>query len=314
MMTRSRQKALHLLVGFACQNDCVFCCDGGFGRFPRTDAARVRSILERNAALESVEFTQHEPTLNPDLVQYVTWARELGFRIISVVTNGRSLGRGTLLERLVEAGLSRVRISLHGDRADVHDRLTRRAGSFDQAVAAIRAVVEMRKQRRLSLTLHSTVTALNVDRLPRMVPFVLAFSPDHYGLNAVFPVDREGENTATYMVRHSQIVDALRRCLPQSPLLPVTLSEIPPCQVLGRLPGAYLGIREDFHLAASPADSPEATSAGGRPGFVFGPRCAPCAARAICDGVSERYAESFGWDELRPLERRPGRIQRPSAG
>lgn len=45
-----------------------------------------------------------------------------------------------------------------------------------------------------------------------------------------------------------------------------------------------------------PRPSPDDDPAG-----TFGPGCASCHVRAQCGGVTARYAERFGWDELRPL-------------
>ena len=161
--TEARYKSLHLRAGYACNNDCVFCCDSAETSALRLAPEVARQMLVDNVSLGTVVFTCHEPTLNPDLVQLVAWAAELGYENVSLVTNGRRLAKGDLAARLVAAGLSTVDISVHGHEAAVHDGITRRPGSFDEAVAGIEAMRDQRARHPLTLKLLSTVSAKLVE-------------------------------------------------------------------------------------------------------------------------------------------------------
>ncbi len=297
----ARTRTLHVRTGFMCQNDCIFCCDYGTGVHGASlDPPYVRHLLEQNVGLGCVEFTAHEPTLNPHLPLWASWARELGYPIISVVTNGRLLGRGDLLARLLAAGINRIQISLHAHTPALHDRMARRRGSFADQLAGVRAVLAARgRDPRLTLHLHTTVTAHNVSELPDIIPFILGLQPDAYGLNCVFLTalaERHADETA---VRYSAIVAQLQRCLPAVKTAPIFVSELPLCQVAGKLAVDYFGLREAFHLAE--ARQPDAPARPAERGFDFGPQCATCALRGACDGVPPAYVARYGWEEFVPV-------------
>lgn len=303
--TEPRYKSLHVWAGYACNNDCLFCCDSTGAGSVRLAPEVVRQMLVDNVALGTVVFTRHEPTLNPDLVEWVAWAAELGYTNVSVVTNGRRLATGDLAARLVAAGLNTVDISVHGHTAALHDRITRRAGSFDQAVAGIRAMVAQRVEHPLSIKLLTTVTGLNVAHLPDLADFAFGFEPDSYGLNAVFLSGAASEHADEVAVDYDRIIASFAACLRPGDHRDLSLSEIPPCRTHGRLPPAYLGVREDFHgvdvddqgRALGPR---EALAPPGR-GFAYRAACAGCGYRSRCDGVPEAYLERYGWEGFDPV-------------
>lgn len=295
-----RKRSLHIITSHRCQNDCVFCSDGGARvRIQRPDPRTVREILERNRGHEVVCFSTHEPTLHPELVTFVAWARELGYPTVSLITNGRTLARDDLVGRLVEAGLDDLHVSIHGHEATVHDAVTRRPGSFDQALAGLDAALALRPARDLVVTAHSTISALNLAALPRMVPFFLDRGVDHYGLNGLFIEGLAVENFDALAVPYPQVADSLARAL-AGPPRPVSVSDVPPCMLLGRIPPWAVGLREDFHMAADEVEGApvpaEAASVVRR--FAYGPPCEACALRTRCDGVAPAYIERYGWDDF----------------
>ena len=63
----------------------------------------------------AVQFAGGEPTLSENLVDYVKWADELGFRHIMVATNGlRFATNPDFLKRLVEVGLKTIYLQFDG--------------------------------------------------------------------------------------------------------------------------------------------------------------------------------------------------------
>ena len=305
--TLDRVSTLQLPIGYTCHNNCVFCCDGGRGRHgPRPDTAVLERILDRNQALGTVVFTAHEPTLNPDLPRLAKHAAEHGFETVSIITNGRRLGRGKLLDELLEAGVNCFHISIHAPAAELHDHITQTPGSFDQAVAGIRAIQKERRQRDVGLVLHTTVTNLNIDIIGQMVPFIGQFAPDAYAMNALFISGRALDNVddvgLDFHTMVDKLADALDGC--DAPF-PVRVSEIPMCQALGRIPNKHLSMREAFHVPPRADDgtflSTEADAI--TRGFVHGERCSSCFARDACDGIPQVYVERWGWDAFRPVTR-----------
>ncbi len=95
-------------------------------------------VLDDLAAVStfSVCFSGGEALEHPNLVELAERARSLGMAV-SVKTGGNRLPE--YVDRLADAGVGIVEISMHGATAEVHDAITGTPGSFDRLVAGAAA-------------------------------------------------------------------------------------------------------------------------------------------------------------------------------
>jgi pyruvate-formate lyase-activating enzyme len=200
-----------LETGLACNNRCAFCpqpplraCGHGF-RDPDTDEMLRRVDQARSAGHDQLAFSGGEPTLRKDLPDLVTHARSAGFTRVSVTTNGRMLSYPQYAQRLLEAGLTGVSVSLHGPDEAVHDALTGVPGSFRQAVAGLARIASLVAGRpgRFDLNTITVLVPGNADRLRETLelagglgatlhvvqPFIL--SRETVGIGERFLLDRD---------------------------------------------------------------------------------------------------------------------------
>ena len=116
-MERSDER-VHIPIGAVCNNNCIFCMeedrDGRYETNSATTDDTVRWITQLNPDTEEVCFTSGEPTTREDLPTFLSWAKELGYRRISMMTNGRRLGHLPYAVALAKRGLNRVYVSIHG--------------------------------------------------------------------------------------------------------------------------------------------------------------------------------------------------------
>ncbi len=102
-----------------------------------------------------VILTGGEPLLRADLEEIIRAAAGAG---MGVDLNSNLLGLDDRrADALVEAGLGEASVSFYGDR-DFHDRFVRRAGAFDEALAACHRL----RERRVDLDVHGPVWAGNL--------------------------------------------------------------------------------------------------------------------------------------------------------
>lgn len=132
-------------------------------------------------------FTNGEPTLNRHLPDAVAAAQDLGFTLIGLITNGRRLADRAYAEALLDAGLNEVTVSAHGPRAEVHDAITGRRGSFDQTRRALQNLQELRRSRSFTFHVNCTLVQRNLPHLPEMVAYVQGFGIDRLNFNVVEP-------------------------------------------------------------------------------------------------------------------------------
>ncbi len=124
-----------------CNERCIHCyAESSPERTEALPRDTVLDLLEDAASLgfQLVQFTGGDPLLCPFLVEAARRARDLGLGV-EVYTNGLAL-RPDLLADLA-ALRADFALSLYGDSAEVHDRVTRVPGSHARTSDAIRRAI-----------------------------------------------------------------------------------------------------------------------------------------------------------------------------
>lgn len=174
---RDVRRNVEINIGKACNNRCVFCLDGMPKKEDRSymDFELMKSEIRRwhEAGHRSLGFLGGEPTTYPKIIQSVAYGREVGFTRIAIATNATKLRLTHFTDRILEAGLTRITISMHGHTASLEDRLTRVPGNFEKKCAAIRYLNEKRAQGYLKdgLSVNIVLNGWNYRYLPKMLRF-----------------------------------------------------------------------------------------------------------------------------------------------
>jgi hypothetical protein len=127
-----------------------------------------------------------EPTLYPGFFALVSLAKKLGYRPITVTTNGRRLADRAFASRFLLSGITDVLVSLHGHEAGVHDGLTRRAGSFDETVSGLRHALRL-KPKRMSVAVNTVLTAENAATIGDFFAFAHGLGVEKVNVQFVTP-------------------------------------------------------------------------------------------------------------------------------
>ena len=160
-------------ITFKCNNHCDFCAQGN-KRDTVTQMTKEqveKDLLDAaSKGADSAVFTGGEPTLHPQLLDFVKFARSHGYRYIQVQTNGRTFLYKDFIEKLRDAGVNQLSPSLHGACAATHDGLTHAKGSFAQTVSGI---LNARKLGMEVIT-NTVVTSKNYKEFPKMASMFAA--------------------------------------------------------------------------------------------------------------------------------------------
>ena len=316
----SRQERVHILTGAVCNNNCIFCMeedrDGRYVTNSATTDEVVRWILDRNRGCEEVCFTSGEPTTNPRLPHWVNWAKQHGVRRISVMTNGRALSYERYAKALVGAGMNRFYVSIHGHEPKLHEGLTRTPQSFDQTVAGIDQIAQL---KRYGVELHTStvVTKRNLPHMGDIYRFLRAHGVDQ----VVFNVMQANGRAHTYFEQifpsYTEIAATAKAFLDEQgrvePQVMAFLVDIPLCTTTA-LPDFNRGYVEAYSHYEPPS------SLGGEEGMgpdgklvqirrsdlddaerQKRPECRQCKYDSVCEGVWGNYLARSGWDEFLPV-------------
>lgn len=158
--------AVLLELTYRCNLDCFFCYNdlGLEGRPLSTE--RYLALLDELAEMEVMNLilSGGEPLAHPDFFGIGRRARDLGF-VVRVKSNGHGL-RGKVARRLKdEVDPYTVDVSLHGARAETHDRQTRVPGSFDRLIDNLPGLLDL----GIRLKINATLTCWNEDEIDGML-------------------------------------------------------------------------------------------------------------------------------------------------
>jgi hypothetical protein len=171
LLAESFPRMLMLQTVSACNSACVFCPHRRFRTsLPQgeMDDELFRRLLAEASEHPEVScinlFLMNEPLLDPRLVERVYMAKRACPQAqISLWTNAVALD-AELAERLLDAPLDSLGISLHAHHAETYRRLTGRR-DFPRVLGNVVNVVEQRLVRRPDLTL--VIRYVSADRLQR---------------------------------------------------------------------------------------------------------------------------------------------------
>ena len=149
-------------------------------------------------------ITGGDPMMRRDLYDILGYAVEKGLRTSLTPTTTRLVTREKL-DRVKEAGVRRVAVSLDGPTAEVHDAFRGFSGSFDIAKEIIKNVAEA----GLSLQINTTVSRYNVDMLDQMAELVERSNVVQWSVFFLVPTGRANAADMISPAQHEEVFNWL---------------------------------------------------------------------------------------------------------
>lgn len=289
-----------LKLTYRCTNRCRFCrVDDHRGVVEDMPLERAVALLReaRRLGVEMILFSGGEPTLRADLSRLIRSATALGLRW-GLITNGRRLAVRDYREALLGLGLAYVHTSLHGARAETHDRIVQCGGHAEvlEALSGLRG-------SGVEVHVNTVITRANLPELDAISDLLARFAPLTHKVCLMEPRGLFEAHEQELIVRpevaaRAAVATARRSRLRQAGTGVWTEVEgFPWCQVPADL-AAGLHTHNIRYLCEGFEDRFYPADHGAR---TFPAPCARCAARESCPGVYVGYAERFGSSGLRPL-------------
>ena len=156
-LQRAQPLCASLELTYRCNWRCVFCYN------PRRHDRRPLSAAEWCAVLDDLRalgtlyaaLTGGEPLVHPEFLALARAVRERAFAL-RILTNG-ALVTEALAEEIAALRPMAVELSLHGAKAETHDRATATPGSFDAMLRGLDRLL----RRNVGVVLKTPLTHLN---------------------------------------------------------------------------------------------------------------------------------------------------------
>lgn len=299
------RRVYELTLGYACNYNCRFCSIAHDKR--KTSKTTVEAIADiaqaRKEGFRTIGFGGGEPTVREDIIRLTEFAGNSGFGTIRVQTNGMMLSYEGFASRIIAAGANYFKFSIHAHKAEIHDRLTRVAGSFDRAVRGLRNARALGARTSVDIVINR----LNYRFLPQYVDY-FALREGVSGIGLIYPV-YEGamkENAVRIGVRMTETLPYIRDAvsLARDILLDRNVVfNIPYCLLEAGyhelIPGSRLNLKVN-----SPGRIEEDVFLGAKGSKVRPAPCSGCPRLDDCGGIWKDYAEIYGLSEIKNRPRR----------
>ena len=257
-----------------------------------------------------------EALLRRDLPALLRHARTLGLGPLGVATNGCALAPEGTLERLIDAGLELVELSIHGHTPELANAIAGTRFTFERQA---RTLAQLQRLGELRVTVNTVICRSNVAVLAEVARYVLSVCPraDAFKLKlaaargrALAPRDESAE-----LLGYDEVALEPVAALLTAAGKPFWFEGFPLCRL-----GAHAHRSHELHLLARDeryfdfdhdGQYPEARDGYFDSGRQLqsrrwpAPSCSPCPLRPICGGVDLGLVHELGLPELATAERAP---------
>ncbi len=301
-------------IGLACNEGCLFCFAD-----PEMWASRPRGTADysnligddwraafrkvRAEGFDELSISGGEPTLHPDLVRMVKYARLLGFKRVELQSNGTLLTEANA-RKLARAGLCSALISLPGHKERVYNALTATRGYFQAALDGIRNLLDA----GVLVSIAHVMCVPNFRDVEGFVEFVGEHFPEVSAVRLLYvqPEGRARRFRGLYPdldALKPRLHAAMQRC--DALGIPFTTDVqcgVPMCVMEG------FEERVDRELLVRPERfwGDDLSSYRYMQGHKRkGERCDDCFFSTVCHGFWQEYLDAYGDNALNPVKATP---------
>ncbi len=294
------EKRVDIKAGFLCNNNCLFCVQAHNKWRGNKTTEEVKSDLEESKKrCNAVVFTGGEVTIREDIFELVSYAKELGYETIQIQSNSRMLSDMPFLKRLVEAGANEFSPAIHGHIPQIHDYLTRAAGSFYQTLKGIKNIRELNQ----SVLTNTVVVKPNYRYLPQIAHLLVKLGVNQFQFAFVHPIGNAKTNFDSMVPVMSLAAPFVHKGL-QIGIdagISVMAEAMPYCMMKGY--ENYISERVIPYTEVKVGDVFEYNHKDSRveESKIKFPQCRQCRYDEICEGLWKEYPEKFGSEEFKPV-------------
>jgi MoaA/NifB/PqqE/SkfB family radical SAM enzyme len=297
-----------IIMGYECNNNCRFCYDGGYKRtLPPMTTRQVKKELREARERDStfVDLLGGEPTIRPDIFDIIRYAKKIGFRTISVTTNGKMFYYRKFTEKMLDAGLNSAVFSIHGHTPELHDYLTRSKNSYKYSTRGMMNIKETSKD--FYICTNTVIIKDNYRHLPKIAENNARLGAD--GMEFIFIHPRGNalkyfDKTVPTLTEISDYLQATVRVGLDRGIKHTLIRYVPMCFMifnLKQLSEFYARGRMREHHVGPEFKDLDVENNRAKNGRVKGPQCVACKYFNICEGIFKEYAERRGFEELVPV-------------
>ncbi len=198
-------KAL-IFVWYNCNESCFFCSAEVKDRkhINYSTLQILKIIHEKRKDNNEVEFIGWEVLIRKDAILLFQFCKKLGYKKISIETNGTKLADFSFFESILQAGVTNLVMSIHGSSPEINDMHTWLKKSFQMKQEALENASILSEKYEFEMFTNYVVTLKNIEDVPRFIGYIQKYT---YLKNYIFafcrPLPLYEETYGEYLVPFS---------------------------------------------------------------------------------------------------------------
>lgn len=295
-------KRADVKVWFACNNHCTFCVqwDKRQKFKPRT-LWEIENILKKefDEWARYVVFTGWEPTVHPNLVESVAYAKKLWFNQIQIQSNGTNFDKIEYVKDLITAWVTEFSPSIHGFYKETHDEQVQTPWAWERV---IQGIIHLKKLWQL-VVINSVITKSNYTEIPKLASLLIKLWVDQFQFAFVHILWTAQKNKMMVVPQKTVIIPYVHKALDlaRNAWIPAFTEAIPYCFMqwyewaIAENIMPETTVHDAEYIIESYADYRWAE------GKMKREECKKCVKYALCEWPWKEYPEMYGWDEFIPI-------------
>lgn len=284
--------AYNLILGRACNLDCVYCYVGDYLP-PLESWAKLKAVVDRAAelGLRKTMYFNAEPTVHPRFLDIARHVRRAGSKVVTLLTNGVKLADPAFVDATAKAGVDAVVFSVDLFEKEPQERLHGRG--FHKYDEVQRGLLNLLERTELPVVVVSVVNEVTIDSLSRNIEVLAGLRDRHKRtIASIMSLMHEPWGGKRDLIRPVDLVKSaakVRKALLHARRLglPALTTGYPPCLLDGCAASAF-----EMYVSEQTLD----LDTGKRRDTDFDrarsacPTCPAGDAFSFCRGVDESYA------------------------
>ena len=225
-------------VWYRCNSKCTFCMvEQQMGELPTVNFEDFQQVLAKILKIglhDRLVLSGGEVTTFDQLEKYIGYAASLNwFKRIQIQTNARRLSNVDYLQRLLDAGLNEVFISMHG-REQAHDDVTMVKGGYKETIRGI----ENLAGKDVNIITNTVLTSQNFHDILPLFSMLVDMPISEFHMWNFFPM--AGDDSKNLLVNMHDFYSLLPEILAiiEPSGKPIVFKGFPECLSLGK-PGVF---------------------------------------------------------------------------
>jgi heme b synthase len=190
----------------SCNLNCKHCrAASRLGPYPgELSTAQCLRLLDDIASVAKpvIILTGGEPLLRPDIFDIAAYGSGKGLRMV-MATNGTLIDDATV-DKMIDAGIKRVSISIDGPNAASHDDFRAEPGAFDGAMRG----VDVMKKAGMEFQINTTITTANLHQIRDIHDMVVKIGAAAHHIFLLVPTGR-GKDLAAQAITAADYEETL---------------------------------------------------------------------------------------------------------